>query len=117
MLIVINRKFICEFRPIEITMLLDNLISNSMKNKAKLFKAEVLSLTPQVFKISFTDDGKGVSRSVEKTLFEEGITTTKGSGLGLFHVKEVLTEMNSVIKYNKKYRKGAQFIVTFRKSL
>lgn len=110
-----KRKFVCEFRPIEITMLIDNLISNSKKHNAKRLKAEVLSVTPNILKISFTDNGDGVRKSIVNTLFEEGITTTKGSGLGLYHVKEVLTGMGGGIEYNKVYKSGAQFIVTFRR--
>jgi signal transduction histidine kinase len=110
-----NGRFICEFRPIEITILLDNLISNSIKNKAKNFAAHVISLTTDTLKISFSDDGRGVPQSVRDTLFEEGITTTSGSGLGLYHVKEILAGMKGDIEYNQDYKGGAQFVATFRR--
>jgi signal transduction histidine kinase len=108
-------RFTCEFRPIEITILLDNLISNSIKNKAKDFVVNVISLTTDMLKISFSDDGRGVPQSVRDSLFEEGVTTTSGSGLGLYHVKEILTGMKGNIKYNPDYKNGAQFVATFRR--
>jgi signal transduction histidine kinase len=108
-------RFTCEFRPIEITILLDNLISNSIKNKAKDFVVNVMSLTTDMLKISFSDDGRGVPQSVRDSLFEEGVTTTSGSGLGLYHVKEILTGMKGNIKYNPDYKNGAQFVATFRR--
>lgn len=113
----VKGKFVCEFRPIEITILLDNLISNSIKNKAKNFTADIISLTPEVLKISFSDDGRGIHPSVKDSLFEEGITTTKGSGLGLYHIKEILTGMKGKIEHNTDYKEGAQFIVTFKGEL
>jgi signal transduction histidine kinase len=111
----VSGKFVCEFRPIEITILLDNLISNSIKNKAKNFAVDIISLTPEILKISFSDDGHGVHPSVKDSLFEEGITTTKGSGLGLYHVKEILAGMKGKIEHNIDYKEGAQFIVTFKR--
>ena len=108
-------RFTCEFRPIEITILLDNLISNSIKNKAKDFVVNVMSLTTDMLKISFSDDGRGVPQSVRDSLFEEGVTTTSGSGLGLYHVKEILSGMKGNIKYNPDYKNGAQFVATFRR--
>jgi signal transduction histidine kinase len=111
----VHGKFVCEFRPIEMTILLDNLISNSIKNKAKNFVVNMISLTDGKLIISFTDDGRGVPSSVRDSLFEEGVTTTSGSGLGLYHVKEIVTGMKGNIKYNQDYEDGAQFIVTFRR--
>ena len=113
----VRGAFVCEFRPIEITILLDNLISNSIKpqNKANNFVVNIMSLTTDTLKISFSDDGRGVPNSVRDTLFEEGITTTSGSGLGLYHVKEILAGMKGDIEYNPDYKDGAQFIATFRR--
>jgi len=107
--------FICEFRPIEITILLDNLISNSIKSKAKNFIVTIISLSNDKLKISFTDNGQGVPTSVRDSLFEEGVTTTSGSGLGLYHVKEIITGMKGSIEYNFDYKNGAQFIAMFRR--
>lgn len=111
----IKENFVCEFRPIEITIFLDNLISNSIKNRATNFIVNVMSLESDTLKVSFSDDGRGVPRSVRDSLFEEGITTTSGSGLGLYHVKEIISGMNGNIEYNPDYKDGAQFIAIFRR--
>ncbi len=110
-------SFLCMFRPIEITILIDNLISNSIKNKARDFIVNIISLTNDILEITFSDDGRGVPDSVKSSLFEEGVTTTSGSGLGLYHVKEIITGMKGNIEYNADYKNGAQFVATFRREL
>ncbi len=113
----VKGEFICKYKPIEISILLDNLISNSIKNKARHFIVNIISMTSDILKLSFSDDGHGVPQSVRDSLFEEGVTTTSGSGLGLYHVKEIVIGMKGNIKYNPDYKDGAQFIATFRREL
>jgi len=64
--------------------------------------------------IQFSDDGKGVADAFLKNpdrLFELGITTTDGSGIGLNHVREGLKRLGGHIRFmgNKTALKGAAF--------
>jgi signal transduction histidine kinase len=68
--------------------------------------------------ISIKDIGEPLSLSITdwKLIFEEGITTTKGSGLGLSHVKRIVEEnLNGQITYNPNYTEGFELIITIPK--
>ncbi|MFK5958942.1 MAG: sensor histidine kinase [Lutibacter sp.] len=82
-------EYIKEFRPLELTTIFDNLISNSEKAKAKnieiLFKKNKDKL-----EIQFKDNGKGIPKENLENVFELGYTTTKGSGIGLFQVQDLV---------------------------
>lgn len=111
-----KEKFETEFTPINVSIVLDNLISNSRKHKSKTITVSVVENLGDVLVISFKDDGKGVSQKSVPFLFQIGFTTTDGSGLGLSHAKEVMEEMNGEIAYNQESEDGAEFILKFYKT-
>ena len=43
-----------------------------------------------------------------------GVTSTKGSGLGLYHIKEILEEMNNSLINVYKVEEGIKFIIRFK---
>ena len=66
--------------------------------------------------IEYIDDGNGLHESIinPSDIFEIGITTTSGSGLGLHHIKESLQRMKkSTIEVNK-MDKGIKFIIRLK---
>lgn len=65
--------------------------------------------------MEYIDDGKGLDSSIidENSIFEMGITTTTGSGLGLYHVKELLKEMKSDISVERQ-NQGIKFLIRFK---
>lgn len=86
------------FRPIEVTMLVDNLIDNSGKAKSRKVIVSVSKKDEKVY-IDFRDDGNGLPKDHEpKDLFEKGITTTNGSGIGLSHAKQIVEELKGGIE-------------------
>jgi len=107
-------KFISKFEPLTINIIIDNLLNNSKKANAKnvIF---YFSIGNDLI-LEYTDDGKGLDSSIidEKSIFDIGITTTDGSGLGLYHIKESLENMrNSTISITKQ-KKGIKFIIRFK---
>jgi signal transduction histidine kinase len=49
--------------------------------------------------LTVTDNGRGLAKGAdEKRICEMGYTTTGGSGLGLYHVRQVLGEMGGTIE-------------------
>ena len=81
------------FRPAEMTILVDNLLTNAGKAKAKKIDIQVEE-TGSVVKVRFVDDGIGLTeRFLPKDLFENGVTTTSGAGIGLHHVKQIVEEI------------------------
>lgn len=103
------------FRPIEISIIIDNLIENSRKSAAEHVTIEVLSVTDDTLEIAFRDDGKGVPVGNRNKIFNFGFSTTDGSGLGLHHVRQVLEDMNGTVMLNKEYKEGAEFILRINK--
>ena len=85
------------FRPAEISMLIDNLIDNAGKADAKSILANVLLKNGKTV-IYFADDGCGLTkRHPTSTLFEKGISTTSGSGIGLSHARQIVEELGGTI--------------------
>jgi signal transduction histidine kinase len=110
-----SAEFVSTFTPIELSIVLDNLFSNSRKHKVKNIVVAVLEATGNELKISVKDDGAGVPRKNAKKIFEMGFSTTNGSGLGLYHVAEIIRGMNGDIELNAENEQGAEFILTFKK--
>lgn len=103
-----------KFRPLEITILLDNLISNAKKANAKNFFVEMNIIDGDLV-IKIANDGKKIENSISDRIFDYGFTTTNGSGLGLTHVKDILSNMNGSIDLNTKNKKQTEFIIQIKK--
>lgn len=104
---------------LDLSIVLDNLISNSKKagayNILLTFKTESNKLI-----LDFSDDGVGVDKSVftSETIFEEGVTNRRGgSGIGLHTVKYTMeNKLHGQVCYlnNGLYdMKGATFRLFF----
>lgn len=94
-----TKPFISDFTPIELGMVLDNLVSNAKKSRASLVTFDVSTEANNVLEISVLDNGKGLDSSIiePNRVFEKGVTTTRGSGLGLFHSKKQIEKMGGEI--------------------
>ena len=65
-------------------------------------------------KISFADNGIGIPKSIQSKVFEPKFTTkTKGMGLGLGIVKNIIDSHNGKIEYTTG-NKGTTFVVTLK---
>jgi len=100
------------FNPIDASIIVDNLISNAKRAKASRIRFEIGKFEKNGMLIRVSDNGRGL-RGVDKTrIFEMGYTTTHGSGLGLYHVRQVLGEMNGSIEPEDPQPKdGASFVI------
>ncbi len=111
-----NVVHICKFEPIKISIIIDNLLSNSKKEQinAKHVKITFYKEDNDLL-IEYIDDGKGLNSSIinENSIFEMGFTTTTGSGLGLYHIKELLKEMKSDISVERQ-NQGIKFLIRFK---
>ena len=103
------------FSPIDISIVFDNLLSNARKHKTKSIDVTVAECSPEQLVISFADDGDGIPKRNIPHLFEIGFTTTDGSGLGLHHIREIVTEMGGSIAVNQARKSGAEFVLSFPK--
>jgi signal transduction histidine kinase len=104
-------KKVLKFRPLEITVLLDNLFSNSKKSKSKRIDLNWL-ITKKYFILSFKDDGIGIPEEIKDKIFNFGYSQTdEGSGIGLFQVRDTLNKINSEIEVNTKLKNGVEFLI------
>lgn len=110
-----KNKFVTEFAPINVSIVFDNLISNSRKHKSKKILVSVVKNTNETLVISIKDDGKGIPPKNIPLLFQIGFTTTDGSGLGLSHAKDVMEEMGGSLLYNENSENGAEFMLIFNR--
>jgi signal transduction histidine kinase len=110
-----NTHFRMTFKPIEMTILIDNLINNSKKARARNLNIEINPIAYNKIEIIFKDDGIGVPRNDRKRIFDYGFTTTGGAGLGLTHIQEILSRIRSSIRLDTTNEIGAKFILTFNK--
>jgi signal transduction histidine kinase len=99
------------FRPIEVGIVIDNLISNASKAQAdniNFFINKTKGAKPTL-EVDVADDGTGwpISLKPRSRAFDKGVTTTDGSGLGLFHVKQVVDGLGGEIEVlDKPYSDG-----------
>ncbi len=101
------------FNPIDASIIVDNLISNSKRAKASWIKFELSVLDRNGLLIRVSDNGRGIAAGTnKKRIFEMGYTTTQGSGLGLYHVRQVLGEMGGSIELEDgSAEKGTTFLI------
>ncbi len=100
------------FNPIDASIIVDNLISNARKAKSSSIKFVLTREDKMGLTIHVSDNGRGLASGTNRSrIFEMGYTTTQGSGLGLYHVRQALGEMGGSIEVDEKATKGLAFVI------
>lgn len=107
-------KFVTRFVPIEMIILIDNLLNNSEKAKAQNVSIR-WALEENTLIMHYTDDGQGIKQDVLPHVFEYRFSTTNGGGLGLYYVKEIVNKMKGSVQVDNSKSKGVGFILTLKK--
>ena len=112
-----NVEYFGAYSMLDISVLLDNLISNAKKENADSIQINIFEENGKYI-IDFSDSGKGVldSALLGDQMFELGVTTRYGgSGIGLASVKKIVTDMKGHVSFlgNNIYLKGATFRIEF----
>ncbi|MFV1658483.1 ATP-binding protein [Phaeobacter sp. JH20_27] len=107
----------CEFSPFDLAVVVDNLVDNARKAKAQeIWFIAQPSQSKGKLELRVNDDGQGfdLDRLDRDRVFEKHYTGThNGTGLGLFHVAQVLEEMGGGIRFDPKSDTvRADFIIT-----
>lgn len=113
-----GRGFQQRFKPIDVSVVIDNLIANARKARATRVKFEISHPTKSTIHVRVSDNGRGFDQKIAELerVFEKGFTTTDGSGLGLYHVRHVLGEMNGTIEpITLDGQRGAAFLIRIAK--
>ena len=105
-------EFVKEIRPLEITTLIDNLISNSEKAGASKISFS-FSKKKDSLLIEVSDNGKkGIEKENLIKIFELGYTTTGGSGIGLYQAKDIVEKLSGSIVAESTKGIGTTFKIT-----
>lgn len=109
-----DKPFEMRFKPIDVAIVFDNLASNSSRARAKRFNVNLRHPTENELIVEVQDDGPGLSKEIQPPdkIFERGVTTTSGSGLGLYHVKQTIKQLNGDISLD--HSKNSGFNLTIR---
>lgn len=100
------------FNPIDASIIVDNLISNARKAKASCIKFVLTDEDKSGLTIHVSDNGRGLTPGTNRSrVFEMGYTTTQGSGLGLYHVRQALGEMGGSIELDDLVKKGLGLVI------
>ena len=116
-----GKGFVQKFKPIDVSVIIDNLIANSKKKQTKATKItfKITHPSKDTIHVLVTDNGKeGFDKQIDDLdrMFEKGFTLTDGAGLGLYHVRHVLDEMNGTIEaMRNKDHQGAMFLIRISK--
>ena len=85
------------FSPIEVTMLIDNIMANASTAEASELLISAKE-TAKFIDLVFENDGASLTdRYMPNELFHRGITTTTGSGLGLSQVKRIASSLEAEV--------------------
>lgn len=91
-------SYVARFRPLEISIMIDNFISNARKADANRMVFS-FNVKGSQLSIRVSDNGIGVSERSARYLFTRGFTTTDGSGIGLYYVKSIVESMGGRINF------------------
>lgn len=117
--LVIDNKYPFYSDKKRIAVVLNNLISNAIRYYnpiAKLPTIEIVIHCDQsLATITISDNGLGIEEKYQKKIFEmffRASEISKGSGIGLYIVKETVQKLKGEINLHSKKGAGSTFIVT-----
>ncbi len=104
--------------PTRLKIIVKNMISNSIKFSTPLkpeqwIRISVLRVDTN-FQLIIEDNGEGIRKDLVGKIFDmfyRASEKSKGSGLGLYIVKEMVDKLEGTIRVNSVYGDGSQFIV------
>jgi len=104
---------------LDLALVFDNFVFNASKAGASKVSVECQNVEPNSLSVKFSDNGKGVAGhflDVPEKMFDLGATTTEGSGIGLFTVRETLNNLNATTRFigNNQNLSGATFEILFQ---
>ncbi len=95
-----------------------NLCENSVKYGSSIIDIRITDLENRL-QINISDDGEGIAKNELKNIFEKfyriqsnNIHNTKGLGLGLYFVRQIVTRYHGKIEVNSQINEGTQFKIS-----
>ena len=108
-------KLIRTFKPIEISIMIDNFVSNAGRADADNIVFTLTQVSKKEIQMHVTDNGNGFDKDIAELnrVFEKGYSTSIGSGLGLYHVQQIVESLDGAITANRSAGQ-AEFIVRMK---
>lgn len=101
------------FNPLEFSIIIDNIADNSRKANANKLQI-IFENREKGNSIIWIDDGGGLKEEARnQKVFEQGFTTTNGTGIGLYTVKKYTSKMNGTVTVNEKNKNGFELQMRF----
>lgn len=112
----------CQFRPLDIALVIDNLVDNALKARAKHIQFVCRARGPTTHAdVIVSDDGIGINEDVvdPARIFDRGYSGPgRGTGLGLFHARRAMQLMDGGLDLDPDRESGeARFIITLPKKI
>lgn len=110
-----EKPFVRVVKAIEINIVIDNIINNAKKAGADELKVILRENDKGHLEVKFIDNGSGIDEKNIEQIYDFGFTTTDGSGIGLYHVKEIMDSIKGrIFATNNLPERGATFTIEFK---
>lgn len=119
-----DSKLVKNISVLNLSIVLDNLISNSLKWNADKIYIEFKKINKSDLSILFSDNGDGLVQKLSnnpESIFELGVRENApngfgGSGIGLYYSRQLLEKMGATINFkgNNTKLSGASFEIIFK---
>ncbi len=114
----INSKVTIDLDKFHLTTAINNVLENAVKYGCQNITL-ITSQENNLFHISIQDDGIGIAKSKQPLLFEKfyrveqgNLHNTKGLGLGLYYVDQIIKAHQGSVKVVSELGKGASFTLS-----
>ena len=106
-----------KIKPLSFIMMIDNIVGNAIKANATKLRVVIDDKSMGYHIVKFVDNGDGIDQSIDdiSSLFEFGVTTTNGSGLGLFYAKKYMNDLKGEIEIVPNEDKGISVVLKLKK--
>ena len=105
-----------------LNIIMNNLVDNAIKYHRHAQSGKFVAISVGVFdkiiKLEITDNGQGIPEAAQEKIFDmfyRASESSKGSGLGLFIVKDMVERLGGQISLNSNYGEGTTFIINLPK--
>ncbi len=118
-----SEDFEVETDPTRLQTVLSNLISNAIRYHDQRKENKFIQLSchqmEQSFSLHIEDNGQGIDPQYQKRIFDmffRANESSQGSGLGLYIVKETITQLSGTIQLQSVPRMGSTFTINLPRS-
>lgn len=117
--VIIEQQQVCFSDTTRLRILLNNLICNAIQYQDFTKQDSFIHITVQIQQnkviLDITDNGIGIDKAYVGKVFDmffRGTTISKGSGLGLYIVKEIINKLKGTLELTSKVNEGTHFCIS-----